>query len=280
MQASEARRGGGGGGWGGTQHPCTPMREVCAKGVASGSAPFSPAQVFVAFNDRGLRVLRFHRGCRSGNPVQARAFTAPARGAARHARRPWSARCTRRPPPFGRPPPPLTRRSQDANSGRHCSACCHNGHRHWLRGAVRFHQDMSRLREECHITDAAAQNGPGNLCSLCGCASPSNPDPNPDPDPNPNPDQVRPAVPSRSSRSPSAPRARSARRRRGCASSPPPPPPRAPPMPPCSVATSARLASACPRWSPGSRCRGGTARRRAARQRARQRRRRSRRAQR
>ena len=121
----------------------------------------------------GFRVLRFHRGCRGGNSVQARALTAPARGAARHARRPWSARCARRPPPFGRPPPPLTRRSQDANSGRHCSTCCHNGHRHWLRGAVWLHQDMSQLREECHITDAAAQNGPCGLCTLCGCAPPS-----------------------------------------------------------------------------------------------------------
>ena len=81
---------------------------------------------------------------------------------------------------------------------------------------------------------------------------------------NPYPDQVRRAAPSRSSRSPSAPLARSARRRPGCASSPPPPPPRAPRMQPRSVATSAPPASVCPRWSPGSRCPGGTARPRGA----------------
>lgn len=84
---------------------------------------------------------------------------------------------------------------------------------------------------------------------------------------NPNPNQVRRAAPSRSYRSPSAPRARSARRRPGCASSPPPPPPRVPRMQPRSVATSAPLASVCPRWSPGSRCPGGTVRRRTARRR-------------
>ena len=89
------------------------------------------------------------------------------------------------------------------------------------------------------------------------------------PSSNPNLDQVRRAAPSRSSRSPSALRVRSARRRLGCASSPPPPPPRAPRMQPRSVATSAPPASVCPRWSPGSRCPGGTVRPRAARQRRR-----------
>ena len=122
-----------------------------------------------------------HRGCRSCGSVQARALTARARGAARHAarcsrdaarcsRKPWSARYARRPPPFGLPATPLARCSPDADSGGHFSTCCHDGHRHWRGGTVRLHQDMLPLHEESIITDAAAQNWPRRLCTLCGCA--------------------------------------------------------------------------------------------------------------